>query len=77
MNCCETTGLLPPYHPGLNPRELVSNMVEQKVAERNVDSVSLSALKTVVPQVLRKMTPDVWENVADYFKKIAKDNWKT
>jgi hypothetical protein len=52
-------------------------MVEQKVAERNVDSVSLSALKTVVPQVLRKMTPDVWENVADYFKKIAKDNWKT
>lgn len=62
---------LPPYHPDLNPIELIWNMVKMKVSEKNMSHVSLSDLRNMTSEAVGKITKEDWEKAVAHANKIA------
>lgn len=52
---------LPPYHPDLNPIELIWGIVKRRIATANVNQ-DKAHLKELIHQEFAKVTPELWYN---------------
>lgn len=59
---------LPPYHPDLNPIEMIWCCLKQKVGKRNV-SFSMTAIQQMVKEVCENITRDNWLSRVNHVKK--------
>lgn len=66
---------LPPYHPDLNPIELIWNMVKRKVSEKNMSRVPLSELKQNTRDAFSTITKDDWIGAIQHVNQISDDYW--
>ncbi|PSN55580.1 hypothetical protein C0J52_12117 [Blattella germanica] len=66
---------LPPYHPDLNPIELIWNMVKRKVSEKNMSRVPLSELKQNTRDAFSTITKDDWIGAIRHVNQISDDYW--
>ncbi|PSN52480.1 hypothetical protein C0J52_11236 [Blattella germanica] len=66
---------LPPYHPDLNPIELIWNMVKRKVSEKNMSRVPLSELKQNTRDAFSTITKVDWIGAIRHVNQISDDCW--
>ena len=60
---------LPPYHPDLNPIELIWNQIKQKVASRNVTH-SINNVLTLAHEAVAEVSVSDWEKSCLHVEKI-------
>lgn len=62
---------LPPYHPELNPIELIWAKVKGNVAKRNV-TFKLEDVRKITEEEFSHVTVEAWQNCCEHVKKIEK-----
>ncbi|KAJ0170377.1 hypothetical protein K1T71_014305 [Dendrolimus kikuchii] len=60
---------LPPYHPDLNPIELVWADVKNNLASNYINSSSDNKI-TIITRLFSELTPEKWQNCDDHVQKI-------
>lgn len=67
---------LPPYHPDLNPIELVWGDIKGEIA-RNCSGLSLDEKKICFEKMADNFTIDKWKKCCEHTKKIEEQYWLT
>lgn len=65
---------LPPYHPDLNPIELVWADVKNDLASNYINS-SLDDKITIITRLFSEFTPEKWQKCDDHVQKIENQYW--
>lgn len=66
---------LPPYHPQLNPIELIWAEMKKKVAEENT-TFKLKDVKRHTTEALANISKTYWQKCEDHVKRIEKSYWE-
>lgn len=60
---------LPPYHPDLNPIELIWSLLKGRVAKKNV-TFNIDAVERLVSETCESITKDEWKKRCEHTRKI-------
>ncbi|XP_054260244.1 uncharacterized protein LOC128984900 [Macrosteles quadrilineatus] len=60
---------LPPYHPDLNPIELIWSLLKERVAKKNVN-FNMDSVEQLVKDTCESITKDDWKRRCEHTKKI-------